>query len=103
MTYIEAVTNHVHSPPALFAILRLPEVLKANPIASAILKLVASTAERKYENIYPRAQELFIILKNTHVPGVDFQTTVDILLLRFFGTSITIPARQVKYADTRLN
>ncbi|KAH7107622.1 hypothetical protein BKA62DRAFT_683965 [Auriculariales sp. MPI-PUGE-AT-0066] len=42
-------------PPARFALTRLPPALQSEPLASHTFNLVASTAERKYPNVYARA------------------------------------------------
>jgi COP9 signalosome complex subunit 8 len=65
--------------------MRLPDVLKVHPVAQALYRLAASTTQRKYGHVYPRAQELHDVLRNSQVPGVDLQAAVDVFLTRFLG------------------
>ena len=51
----------------------------------ALYKLAASTAERKYGNIYPRTQELHKMLQNSQVAEVDSQIALNVLMTRFLG------------------
>jgi len=73
-------------PPALQAIERLPDVLKAHPISQASFRLGASVSERKYGNVYPRANDLLQAVQNIQIPGADFQAVVTGLLTKFIET-----------------
>jgi hypothetical protein len=46
------------SPPARCAMTRLPQNLASSPLAKQLYSLMASTSERKYNNVYSRALEL---------------------------------------------
>lgn len=82
-----ACSAHVlGSPPALQAVARLPDVLKSLPISQGLFKLAASTSERKYGKVYPRATEVHNVVQNTQIPGADFQPIVDGLLNKFIGS-----------------
>lgn len=73
-------------PPALQAIARLPDALKGHPISQALFNLAASVSERKYGNVYPRANVLLQASELTQIPGVDFQAIVTALLSKFVET-----------------
>ncbi|KAJ7311509.1 COP9 signalosome [Mycena albidolilacea] len=45
-------------PPARFALTRLPNNLATSPLGKQLYSLLASTSERKYANVYTRAQAL---------------------------------------------
>ena len=77
------------SPPALQAITRLPDVLKAHAISQAAFRLAASISERKYGNVYPRANDLLQAVENTQIPDADFQAVVGSLLRKFIGENQT--------------
>ena len=73
----------LESPPALQAITKLPDVLKAHAISQAAFRLAASISERKYGNVYPRANDLLQAVENTQIPDADFQAVVGSLLRKF--------------------
>ena len=78
-------TNLLARPPALHAIMRLPDHLRQHPFTKDLYQLAASTSQRKYGKVYARTQELHNALKNADVAGIDLQSTVDALLTRFLG------------------
>ncbi|KAG6862058.1 hypothetical protein C0995_007188 [Termitomyces sp. Mi166 len=45
-------------PPARFALTHLPDNISSTPLINSLLELLASTWDRKYANVYSRAQEL---------------------------------------------
>ncbi|EIW84845.1 hypothetical protein CONPUDRAFT_162170 [Coniophora puteana RWD-64-598 SS2] len=57
--------------PAHHALMRLPKLpstaLVSHPLTQALMRLLASTLERKYENIYARAQEIFLLSQQGHL------------------------------------
>ena len=65
--------------------MRLPDVLKANPITQALFKLSASVSERKYRNVYSRTEEAQNIIESTPISGVDLAVVVNGLLTKFLG------------------
>jgi COP9 signalosome complex subunit 8 len=95
-------------PPAQHALTRLPESLSTSPIPQKLVRLVASAAERRYENIYPRAREVHDVLQSTPISGVDLNAIAGLLLEKYFYafrrrtfsliskafTSIPLPAAQ---------
>jgi COP9 signalosome complex subunit 8 len=46
------------SPPARFALTRLPSPLLHHPLTEGLFNLLASTSERKYPQVYIRAKAL---------------------------------------------
>ncbi|GJE87131.1 COP9 signalosome complex subunit 8 [Phanerochaete sordida] len=78
------ITDNI--PPALQAITRLPEVLKAHAISQASFRLAASISERKYGNVYPRANDLLQAVENTQIRDADFKAVVGSLLRKFIDT-----------------
>ncbi|EKM55327.1 uncharacterized protein PHACADRAFT_55522, partial [Phanerochaete carnosa HHB-10118-sp] len=73
-------------PPALQAIARLPDVLKTHPLGQELFRLGASVLERKYGNVYPRANDLLQVLQSTQISGADFQAVTTGLLTKFIDT-----------------
>ena len=72
------------SPPAQHALTRLAEPLLASPIPQKLLQLVASAAERRYENIYVRAREANEVIQSTPITGVDLHVIAGLLLEKLF-------------------
>ncbi|KIP12325.1 hypothetical protein PHLGIDRAFT_98287 [Phlebiopsis gigantea 11061_1 CR5-6] len=69
--------------PAINAIMRLPDNLKNEQIAQVLFRLCASVSERKYQNVYVRAQEVHKAIQSTTIPEVDFAMIVNGLLSSF--------------------
>ena len=52
-------------------------------VPRAIIDLVASASERKYQNIYARARELHGLLQRGEVPGADLGAVAGVLLEKY--------------------
>lgn len=65
--------------------MRLPENLKKEQLAQVLLRLCASVSERKYQNVYVRAQEVHAAIQSTTIPNADFATIANGLLSSFLG------------------
>ncbi|KAJ3541306.1 hypothetical protein NM688_g6107 [Phlebia brevispora] len=73
-------------PPARHALSRLPSPLESLPVSQALAKLVASATERKYANIYPRAEELHRAVQDSVIPGGDLKPIANLLLQQYIET-----------------
>ncbi|KAG0697024.1 hypothetical protein DFH29DRAFT_176231 [Suillus ampliporus] len=69
--------------PAQHALARLPENVSLHPLSHALAALLASTSERKYENTYSRAQELFQMSQQSDFPDPRLGKTVALLVNEF--------------------
>ncbi|KAG2147255.1 hypothetical protein BD769DRAFT_724996 [Suillus cothurnatus] len=69
--------------PAQHALARLPENVSSHPLSHALAALLKSTLERKYENTYARAQELFQISQQSDFPDPRLGKTVGLLVNDF--------------------
>ncbi|KAF9227724.1 hypothetical protein BS17DRAFT_774211 [Gyrodon lividus] len=101
--------------PAQHVLTRLPENLLHHPLSQALTHLLASTLERKYANIYSRAQALCILVQEpnfhdaTLAKIVTFMTTafVESFRQKTFGllskafTSIRVSQAQTYLGFTR--
>ena len=54
-------------------------------VTQALARLVASAAERVYENIYPRAHEVLRVVQGVELGGNDMKTLADMLLNKYIG------------------
>jgi len=68
---------------ARFALQRLPDSLKANPVPQALFSLVAAVSERKYDKLYARAEELQQIPQQVQFSEIDFNPVVLKLVAAF--------------------
>ncbi|KAI1794656.1 hypothetical protein LXA43DRAFT_995991 [Ganoderma leucocontextum] len=57
--------------PARYALTRLPNALAALPISQGLFSLLASVSERKYTQIYPRAQALREMVSAPDFPNAE--------------------------------
>ncbi|KAI0784370.1 COP9 signalosome [Abortiporus biennis] len=73
-------------PAARFALERLPENLKANILPQALFSLLSSVWERKYEKIYPKAEELYNIVQQPVIPSQDLASVAAPLVKTFIDT-----------------
>ncbi|KAG1891444.1 hypothetical protein F4604DRAFT_1876547 [Suillus subluteus] len=71
--------------PAQHAFARLPENVSSHPLSHALAALLASALERKYENTYARAQELFQMSQQSDFPDPRLGKTVGLLVNDFLG------------------
>lgn len=69
--------------PAQHALARLPENVSSHPLSHALAALLASALERKYENTYARAQELFQMSQQSDFPDPRLGKTVGLLVNDF--------------------
>ncbi|KAG2157521.1 hypothetical protein DEU56DRAFT_765070 [Suillus clintonianus] len=69
--------------PAQHALARLPENVSLHPLSRALAALLASASERKYENTYSRAQELFQMSQQSDFPDPRLGKTVGLLVNDF--------------------
>ncbi|KAH7923556.1 hypothetical protein BV22DRAFT_1036186 [Leucogyrophana mollusca] len=72
--------------PAQFALTRLPDNLASHPLSRILTRLLASTCDRKYENIYARAQDLFSISQQPDFPDSDLAKVVASMITTFVDT-----------------
>lgn len=73
------------STPARHALSRLPSALLALPISQSLFSLLASVSERKYTQVYPRAQALREMVSPPSVPNADLGQTLIGLIDAFVG------------------
>lgn len=64
-------------------------MLTAHAIPQTLMRLVASTAERKYDKIYPRAEDVHRAVQAADIGGADLKTIVGILLEKFVGVLLS--------------
>lgn len=83
-------SHTVQSASAIQAIMRLPDILKVNPIIQALFKLAASVSERKYQNVYLRVQGVQAAIQSAAIPGADLLAVASGLLDRFVGESVAL-------------
>ncbi|KAG2362486.1 hypothetical protein BDR07DRAFT_1284470 [Suillus spraguei] len=69
--------------PAQHALARLPENVSSHPLSHALAALLVSASERKYENTYARAQELFQMSQQSDFPDSRLGKTVGLLVNDF--------------------
>ncbi|KAG1756337.1 uncharacterized protein EDB91DRAFT_1241418 [Suillus paluster] len=69
--------------PAQHALARLPDNVSLHPLSHALAALLASALERKYENTYSRAQELFQMSQQSDFPDPRLGKTVALLVNSF--------------------
>ncbi|KAF7791345.1 hypothetical protein EIP86_002359, partial [Pleurotus ostreatoroseus] len=62
---------------------RLPNSIATHVVTQALARLVASAAERVYENIYPRAHEVLSVVQGVELGGNDMKTLADMLLNKY--------------------
>ncbi|ETW86176.1 hypothetical protein HETIRDRAFT_309227, partial [Heterobasidion irregulare TC 32-1] len=55
-------------PPAKFVLTRLPDSIASKPLPQSLFNIFASVWERKYENVYPRAEALMDIAHQADFP-----------------------------------
>ncbi|KIY50761.1 hypothetical protein FISHEDRAFT_71085 [Fistulina hepatica ATCC 64428] len=84
------------TPAAHAALARLPSF---EPMALALLRLVASVSERKYHNIYSRVEALRDILAKSAFPAAPSYETVPLGLARLY---LGMPDNMLISAATRL-
>ena len=77
-----------NSPPARFALIRLPHDLASRILPQVLFNLLASTTDRKYANVYHRANELLdVLMLDPTASGVDVELSVVLrsMLDKFLG------------------
>ncbi len=74
------------SAAARWVVMRLPEDLAESPLSQLLFRLISSTEDRKYANIYPRANELLNLI-SAEKSGVEPELKVVLsrLLQKFIG------------------
>ncbi|KAG2061527.1 hypothetical protein BDR06DRAFT_946982 [Suillus hirtellus] len=87
--------------PAQHALARLPENVSSHPLSHALAALLASALERKYENTYARAQELFKMSQQSDFPDPRLGKTVGLLVNDFLDAfrknTFTLVSRAFAY------
>ncbi|KAI0064715.1 hypothetical protein BV25DRAFT_1823119 [Artomyces pyxidatus] len=73
-------------PPAKFALTRLPESIAAQPLPQALFSLLASTWERRYEKVYPRAEALFDLVNQSESLEAEVAAVLARLVTAFVDT-----------------
>ncbi|KDQ61113.1 hypothetical protein JAAARDRAFT_152171 [Jaapia argillacea MUCL 33604] len=73
-------------PPARFALQRLPNQLANHPLTTSLFKLLASTWERKYINVYPRAEEVYELVSRPGFPDRGLAPIVQAMTTTFIET-----------------
>lgn len=76
---------NVRSPPAVHALQRLPDILTATPLPQVLFRLVASVSERSYENVYPRATDVYDLAQRPEFVPSDLKLVITGLLDKFIG------------------
>ncbi|KAA1469378.1 hypothetical protein DENSPDRAFT_928083 [Dentipellis sp. KUC8613] len=70
-------------PPARFALTRLPNSIAVLPLSQALFGVLASTSERKYENVYTRAERLYEMTQASDFPDADLASVISGLTTNF--------------------
>lgn len=73
------------SPPAQYALVRLPDSLQASPLTQALLNLVNATSERHYNKIYAHAETLFGLVAQPDFPDAKLASLIANLVTNFVG------------------
>ncbi|KXN92185.1 COP9 signalosome complex subunit 8 [Leucoagaricus sp. SymC.cos] len=73
-------------PPAQYALSRLPDPLLAMPLTKALLELVSATAERRYSQIYARAEALFNLVAQPNFSDTKLASLIANLVTNFLET-----------------
>ncbi|KAI0032823.1 hypothetical protein K488DRAFT_85497 [Vararia minispora EC-137] len=79
--------SHFLSPPARYALMRLPEGTKGHALAQALFALLASVWERRYTHVYARAEALYISAQTSDFPDPGLASVVLALVEAFVGES----------------
>ncbi|KAF5358456.1 hypothetical protein D9756_001449 [Leucocoprinus leucothites] len=72
-----------NTPPAQYALARLPDPLQTLPLTRALLDLVNATSERQYSKIYARAESLFGLVTQADFPDVKLASLIANLVTNF--------------------
>ncbi|THH19476.1 hypothetical protein EW146_g1703 [Bondarzewia mesenterica] len=70
-------------PPAKFVLSRVSSSITYLPFSQALFNLVASVWDRKYENVYPRAEALFNLVQQPDFPDADLASLMTALITQF--------------------
>jgi len=73
-------------PPARFALTRLPNNLRSQPLPRALLELLASAYARNYENIYPRVTKLVELVDGPLYLSLELADSVKRLAAQFLDS-----------------
>ena len=70
---------------ARYALIRLPHALLSLPISQALFNLLASVSERKYTQIYPRAEALRNMVSEPSFPNTELGQVLVGMIDAFIG------------------
>ncbi|KAJ7256472.1 COP9 signalosome [Mycena haematopus] len=73
-------------PPARFALNRLPHNLATSPLGKQLYSLLASTSERKYANVYSRAQALLELVGQSTFFDTSLGTILGLMISAFLDS-----------------
>lgn len=73
------------SPPARYALTRLPDNLASLPLSQALLDLVASASERKHVKVYTRAESLFNLVSEPDFFDAKLASVIAEMVTTFVG------------------
>ncbi|CDO73588.1 hypothetical protein BN946_scf185014.g58 [Trametes cinnabarina] len=83
-------------PPARQVLTRLPDGLLSFPLSQGLFQLLASTSERKYSDIYRRAEELHQYVLRATFGNPEFSQILAGMITSFIG-KFPAPLRSVMY------
>ncbi|KAH8099597.1 COP9 signalosome [Cristinia sonorae] len=71
-------------PPARFALSRIPAVLSSDPLATSLQSLVAAVWEKKYDQVYTRANDVLAVTQQENLAShVDLAPLLSRLVISF--------------------
>jgi len=81
----------IHSPPARYALTRLPDNLASHPLSKTLLGLLACTWERRHSKVYSRSESLFNMVGQPDFFDPNLATVIAGMVTTFVGEEPSPP------------